>query len=134
MILWRESGSMTKTPSGVTENSELVHNGSGNHRKTFRVSGRARCVGRKGCGQRKLRAFGAETRETTIHVLIPLSSVQLEDLRRDRRPQTRPSGQRSPKQDLSKHAPLAASTQQFLILPQQSQAEGVGGNDAVSTW
>ena len=57
MIPWQESGSVTKTPSGVSENSEVVHNGSGNHRKTFRVSGRARCVGRNGCGQRKLGAF-----------------------------------------------------------------------------
>ena len=72
MILWRESGSVTKTPFGVTENSEVVHTGSGNHRKTFRVSGRARCVGRNGCGQRKLGAFAAGTRETMIHVLIPV--------------------------------------------------------------
>ena len=92
MILWQESGSMTKTPSGVTENSKVVLKGSGNHRKTFQVSGRARCVGRKGCDQQKLGAFGAGTAETMIHVLITLSSVQLKDLHRDRRPQTRPSG------------------------------------------
>ena len=59
MIPWRELGSMTKTPFGDTEDSKAGHNGSGNYRKTFSVSGRALCVGRKWCGQRKLGAFGA---------------------------------------------------------------------------
>ena len=50
------------------------------------------CVGRNGCGQRKFVAFGAEIREIMIRVLMFLSSVPLEGLRRERQPRTRLSG------------------------------------------
>ena len=83
---------MTRIPFGVTGGFQVGHSGSGNHHKTFRVSGRALCVGKNGCGPRKFVAFGAEIREIMIRVLMVRSLVQLEELHRGLQPRTRLSG------------------------------------------
>ena len=41
-------------------------NGSGSHRKTFRVSGHAHCVGRSGCGPQKIDVFDVVIRSIMI--------------------------------------------------------------------
>ena len=71
MQLWPKSEFRTRTPFVVTGGFWEGLNGSGSNRKTFRVSGHAHCVGRSGCGQQKIDAFGVVFRNIMIPFPLP---------------------------------------------------------------
>ena len=68
-------------------------NGSGSHRKTFRVSGHAHCVGRNGCGPQKIDVFGVVIRNIMILFLLVRLLVQLVELHKECLPRTRLTGE-----------------------------------------
>ena len=75
MQLWPKLEFRTRTPFVATGGFWEGLNGSQQqHRKTtFRVSGHAHCVGRSGCGQQKIDAFGVVIRN--IMIPFPLAPV-----------------------------------------------------------
>ena len=93
MQLWPKLGYMTRTPFVVMGGFWEGLNGSGSHRKTFRVSGHAHCVGRSGCGQHKIDDFGVVIRNIMIPFLLVRSLVQLVELHKECLPRTRLTGE-----------------------------------------